>query len=72
MRYEIIIEDVDQEARTDIEYVINRYLMKVDGLVNTGCGSGVYGGEGLNRTVYKIIPKNFRKGLLDVVEKSYN
>lgn len=74
MRYEIIIENVDQESKVEIEHVINRYLMNVNGLIDTGFGGGACDSFGptLKRSVYRITHNKKRKGLLDIDKTSYN
>lgn len=43
MEYIIRISNVDQEAKLDIDYVINKHLKKIDGIQDTNIGSGTIG-----------------------------
>ncbi len=43
MEYIIKISNVDQEAKLDIDYFVNKYLRKIDGIQDTNIGSGIIG-----------------------------
>lgn len=54
MRFEIIIEDVDNAAMLDINYIIQKYLRKVDGIVDIGTGTVKSEPDGSIRNRYRI------------------
>lgn len=60
MIMEIEIRNVDERAYTDIRYIIDRYLMGVEGIKNTREGSGVpiSSETGISRERYEINRNN--------------
>lgn len=57
---EIEIRNVDQQAYLDIRYIIDRYLMSVEGMKDTGVGSGTLTSNGVEsiRERFEIIRNN--------------
>ena len=56
MTYLIEIKNVDELAYIDIQNIVQRNLTKIDGMVSTGEGSGVFIGDsaGITRDVFCI------------------
>ena len=50
MNYTINIINVDEDAKLDIDYFINKYLKKIEGIYDTNIGNG---------TINKNVEMNF-------------